>query len=57
MNRSRGDKSLTLSKRCEVMIDSLLDFGKDMDKPTGNEKIFYEDQKGSRKCCISGDID
>ena len=39
------------------MIDSLLDIGKDMDKVIGNEKIFYEDQNGPRKCCISEEID
>ena len=39
------------------MIDSLLGIEKDMDKVTGNEKIFYEDQKGPRACCYSEEID
>ena len=38
------------------MIDSLLDIGKDMDKVTGNEKIFFEDQNGPRDCCISEEL-
>ena len=28
-----------------------------MGKVTGSVKIFYEDQKGPRECCISGVID
>lgn len=28
-----------------------------MGKVTGGVKIFYEDQKGPRECCISGVID
>ena len=40
------------------MIDSLfLDIGKDMDKVTVNEKIFYEDQNSPRECHISEEID
>ena len=57
LNRSRREKSLPLSKKRKVMIDSLLDIGKDMDKVTGNEKIFYEDQNGPRKSRISEEID
>ena len=48
---------MPLSKKHEVMIDSLLDIGKNMDKVTCNEKIFYEDQNGLRKCRISEEID
>ena len=57
LNRSWREKSLPLSKKREVMIDSLLDIGKDMNKEIGNEKIFYEDQNSPRKCCISDEID
>ena len=57
LNRSWGEKSLPLSKKRAVMTDSLLDIGKDMDKVIGNEKIFYEDQNGRRKCRISEEID
>ena len=57
LNRSRREKSLPLSKKHEVMIDSLLVIGKDMDKVTGNEKIFYEDQNGPTKSRISEEID
>ena len=57
LNRSWREKSLPLSKKHEVMIDSLLDIGKNMDKVTCNEKIFYEDQNGLRKCRISEEID
>ena len=35
------------------MIHGLVDIGKDMNKVTCNEKIFYEDQKGPRECHIS----
>ena len=48
---------MPLSKKREITIDSLLDIGKDMDKTIGNEKIFYEDQNGPRKCHISEEID
>ena len=57
LSRSWREKFLPLSKKREVMIDSLLDIGKDMDKVIGNEKIFYEDQNGPRKCRISEEID
>ena len=39
------------------MIDGLLDVGKDMEKVTGNGKIFYKDQKGPKECRISEEID
>ena len=39
------------------MIDSLLDIGIDMEKVTGNGKIFCEDKKGPRKYGISQKID
>ena len=39
------------------MIDSLLDIGKNMNKVTGNEKIFYEDQNGPGKSHICEEID
>ena len=57
LNQSWRGKSLPLSKNCEVMVDSLLNIGKDKDKATGNDKIFYEDQKGPRECHISEEID
>ena len=57
LNWSWREKSLPLSKKREITIDSLLDIGKDMDKTIGNEKIFYEDQNGPRKCHISEEID
>ena len=57
LNRSWREKSLPLSKKCEVMIDSLLDIGKNMNKVTGNEKIFYEDQNGPGKSHICEEID
>ena len=58
LKESWREKSLPLSKKYEVMIDSLfLDIGKDMDKVTVNEKIFYEDQNSPRECHISEEID
>ena len=35
----------------------MLDIGKDMDKLTGHEKLFYHDQKSMRECRLSEDID
>ena len=57
LNRSWREKSLPLSKKREVMNESLLDIWKDMEKVTGTEKIFYEDQNGPRKFSISEEID
>ena len=33
------------------------DIGADMNKLKGHEEIFYDDQKGARKCRISQEID
>ena len=56
LNRSWREKSLPLLNKHEVMIDGLLDVGKDMEKVTGNGKIFYKDQNGPKECRISEEI-
>ena len=57
LNWSWREKSLSLSKKSELMIDRLLDLEKDTGKVTVNEKIFYEDQKSPREYCIIKKID
>ena len=37
--------------------NDLLDIGKDMDKLTGREKMFYQDQLRERECRLSEEID
>ena len=49
-------KLQTLSKAGAV-IGSLLDVGKNMQQLTGHEKMFYKDQKASRECRLSEEID
>ena len=38
-------------------MTAFLDIGKDMDKVTGNEKIFYEDPNSPKECHISEETD
>ena len=40
-----------------ILVDSLLNIGKNMNLITGREKDFYEDQKGMRECQLSEEID
>ena len=40
-----------------MKVSSLFDIGKDTDKLTGNEKLFYEDQRGSRHHLLSQEVD
>ena len=40
-----------------VLVDSLIDIGKNMNFITGREKDFYEDQKRMRESWLSKDID
>ena len=35
----------------------LFDISKDVEKLSGREEIFYEDQKGDRQCRLSEEID
>ena len=37
--------------------NNLLDIGKDMDKLTGREKVFQDDELSTRDCRLSEDID
>ena len=38
-------------------MTAFLDIGKDMDKVTGNEKIFYEDPNSPKECHVSKETD
>ena len=57
MNREWRQKTLHITNKKVVSIDSLLDIGQEMDGLTGNEKSFYEDQKGVRIFRLSEEID
>ena len=37
--------------------NKLVDIGKDMDKLTGTEKVFYNDRLSTEECRLSNDID
>ena len=57
LNREWRQKTLHITKKNVISIDSLLDIGQEMDELTGNEKSFYEDQKGDRIFRLSEEID
>jgi hypothetical protein len=57
LNREWRQKTLHITNRKVVSIDSLLDIGQEMDGLTGNETSFYEDQKGARIFRLSEEID
>ena len=40
-----------------MKVSCLFDIGKDTDKLTRNEKIFYEDQGGMRRHLLSQEVD
>ena len=56
LNREWRGKSISFKKN-PVKIDSLFDIGIEMEKVTGNEKVFYEDQKGNQIYRLSEEID
>ena len=37
--------------------NDLLDISRNVEQLTGNEKVFYEDQKGARLCCLSEEVE
>ena len=48
LNREWSTKTLAITKKKLVKIDSLFNVGIDMEKLEGDEKLFYENQIGAR---------
>ena len=50
-------RSSFVNEKLGIRYSSLLDIGRDMQALTGDDKIFYDDQKSDRLRCISSGID
>ena len=57
LNKEWKQSSLPIRLKGDFAIDGLMDLGVEMDSLEGKEKVFYHDQKNTRICRLSVEID